>query len=384
VDREPLASVVVNNYDYARFLGEAIDSALTQTYPHVEVVVVDDGSTDDSRDVIQRYGDRIVPVFKPNGGMASAYNAGLEASRGSAIFMLDADDVFLPELVATAVPLLGEGAVKVHWPLWEVDADTRRTGRVIPGPSLADGDLREALIREGPDAYLSPPTTGNAFARNYLEEVFPVPEREFRRHADTYLVTLAPLYGQIARIAEPQACYRMHGSNDYALKSAAEKNRRNLDVYDRRCRALSAQLERMGSNISPEAWKDGNERYAWMLRLEQAAGELMSVVPEEETFLLIDEAQWADTWGGSEVVPARGAVPFPERDGEYWGPPENDDEAIRELERLRKGGASFAVFAWPAFWWLDHYAGLKEHVRSRFPCLLDNERLIVFDLRHGR
>jgi glycosyltransferase involved in cell wall biosynthesis len=72
---EPLVSVIVNNYNYARFLPDAIDSALRQTYGHVEVIVVDDGSTDESRVVIASYGNRIRAVLKRNGGQGSAFNA---------------------------------------------------------------------------------------------------------------------------------------------------------------------------------------------------------------------------------------------------------------------------------------------------------------------
>ncbi|MCC2671779.1 MAG: glycosyl transferase, partial [Armatimonadetes bacterium] len=77
-----LASVIINNYNYARYLPEAVESALAQTYPHTEVVVVDDGSTDHSRAVLAGYGDRLRTVFQENGGQASAFNAGFAASRG--------------------------------------------------------------------------------------------------------------------------------------------------------------------------------------------------------------------------------------------------------------------------------------------------------------
>ena len=78
----PLVTVLINNYNYGRFLREAIDSALNQTYGNVEVVVVDDGSTDESRDIIDGYAGRIVSVLKKNGGQGSAFNAGIAASRG--------------------------------------------------------------------------------------------------------------------------------------------------------------------------------------------------------------------------------------------------------------------------------------------------------------
>ena len=92
----PKVSILINNYNYGRFLAEAIDSALAQTYKNLEVIVVDDGSTDNSREIIASYSDRIVPVLKENGGQASAFNAGFERARSDWIAFLDSDDIFFP------------------------------------------------------------------------------------------------------------------------------------------------------------------------------------------------------------------------------------------------------------------------------------------------
>src|SRR5438046_8948159 len=88
-----LASVIINNYNYGRFLREAVDSALNQTYRNTEVIVVDDGSTDGSPEVIASYGERIVPVLKQHGGQNSALNAGFSRRRGDVSLFLDSDDV---------------------------------------------------------------------------------------------------------------------------------------------------------------------------------------------------------------------------------------------------------------------------------------------------
>ena len=88
----PLFSIIINNYNYARFLGTAIESCLAQDQASVETIVVDDGSTDDARAVIERFGDRVRPLFKTNGGQASAFNAGFAVSRGKYVLFLDADD----------------------------------------------------------------------------------------------------------------------------------------------------------------------------------------------------------------------------------------------------------------------------------------------------
>src|SRR5919199_656326 len=100
---QPLVSVLITNYNYEHYLKQAIDSALNQTYPHMEIIVVDDGSTDNSKQVIASYKDKIISVFKENGGQASAMNAGFAISQGEIICSLDADDVWLPTKVEQVV-----------------------------------------------------------------------------------------------------------------------------------------------------------------------------------------------------------------------------------------------------------------------------------------
>jgi hypothetical protein len=105
--------------------------------------------------------------------------------------------------------------------------------------------------------------------------------------------------------------------------------------------------------------------------------DIAALVPAGESFILVDQDRL-----GSEVAAGRRRIPFLERDGQYGGAPPDDATAIRELERLRRrSGPSFMVFAWPAFWWLDYYAGLRDHLGSKFRCVLKNERLVAFDLR---
>jgi hypothetical protein len=108
---------------------------------------------------------------------------------------------------------------------------------------------------------------------------------------------------------------------------------------------------------------------------DQAAGEIMDLVAAGGPFVLVDER-----WLAPEMLSNRHGIPFLERDGRYWGLPADDATAIRELERLHRAGAGHIVFTWPAFWWLDYYAGFHRHLRSRFRCVLENERVLVFEL----
>jgi glycosyltransferase involved in cell wall biosynthesis len=100
----PLVDAIICCHDYGRFLAEAIESVLAQTYPNIDVVVVDDGSTDDTAAVAARYADRGVRyLYRSQGGAGRARNTGLRASSGPLIAFLDADDAWLPDRVAAGV-----------------------------------------------------------------------------------------------------------------------------------------------------------------------------------------------------------------------------------------------------------------------------------------
>jgi glycosyltransferase involved in cell wall biosynthesis len=202
-----LFSIIVINYNYGRYVSEAIESALAQTYPHVEVVVVDDGSTDDSRKVIESFGGRVMPVFKANGGQGSAYNDGFAASRGQYVLFLDADDLLSPQACEQVVAAF-ENVVKVQFPLSIVGPDLTPLGSRIPTLQMMDGDVKAILLKFG--TYGSPPASGNAFLRSYLEAIFPIPAEEWRMGSDNYLTIQAPFHGRIATVPFELGMYRQH------------------------------------------------------------------------------------------------------------------------------------------------------------------------------
>jgi SAM-dependent methyltransferase len=142
---------------------------------------------------------------------------------------------------------------------------------------------------------------------------------------------------------------------------------RQVSVFIRMLDSIAA--DKRGMDEGPEGALE-------CARLGRLREDLAALLPPGDVLILADEDCYRDQLKADRTV-----LPFLERDGQYWGAPPDDDTAIRELERLRQSGASFLAFAWPAFWWLDHYRGFRSHLRSRFQCLLENERLIVFDLR---
>jgi glycosyltransferase involved in cell wall biosynthesis len=218
-----LVSIVIDNHNYGRYLGQAIDSALRQSAAAVEVIVVDDGSTDNSRDVMLGYGDRIVPVFQANGGQASAVNAGFARSHGQIVIFLDADDILLPMAAAraTAVFAAQPGTAKVQYRMSVVDAQGRPTGAIRPPPHipLQSGDLRRQEVSfpfDLPWAAMS----ANAFSAAVLQQIMPVPAARYgRAGADWYLAHVAALFGEVCALDEVCALYRIHGANQYAPTS---------------------------------------------------------------------------------------------------------------------------------------------------------------------
>jgi glycosyltransferase involved in cell wall biosynthesis len=103
---DPLVSVVVPAYNAARYIGAALDSALSQTYANLELVVVDDGSTDGTAAIVQGYGDRVRYVYQANARQAAARNRGVRESSGEVVAFLDADDLWLPDKLEKQIELL--------------------------------------------------------------------------------------------------------------------------------------------------------------------------------------------------------------------------------------------------------------------------------------
>lgn len=234
-----LVSIIIDNCNYGHYLADAIDSALGQTWGHVEVVVVDDGSTDNSREIIHRYRDRIVPVLKENGGQGSAFNAGWEACSGDVIVFLDADDVLHHDFAERAVTALfaGSGALKAamaQFRLRVVNAELRPVGTVVPPAHvrLASGDVAEAVRNWVAGSSLAPGGAA-AFPRVTLQALFPLPAASLPQGVDYYLVRGAALLGKVAAIDADIADYRAHSGND--------SNRASLDLHGLR-EALRRQV----------------------------------------------------------------------------------------------------------------------------------------------
>jgi hypothetical protein len=250
----PLVSIIIDNFNYARYLPQSIDSALSQTHPKTEVIVVDDASLDSSRDVIREYGSRIIAVLRErNGGHGAAFNSGFGASVGDIVVFLDADDYLYPGAVARVASAWISGISKVQYRLDLVDGAGRRLD-LLPAPEVRfdSGDVVPRMFATG--RYEAAVTSGNAFSRAVLEKIMPVPEANFRMGADGYLVTMAPFYGSVVSLDEPLGAYRQHGANAWTLDGAApgEQLRRSLAHDEHKYAVLQAKAQDLGMKV-PQA-----------------------------------------------------------------------------------------------------------------------------------
>ncbi|MDQ6623531.1 MAG: glycosyltransferase [Verrucomicrobiota bacterium] len=248
---DPLVSVMIVNYNYERFLPEAIESVLRQTYQKFEIIICDDGSKDNSRDVISRYvrlDRRIKPIFQENGGVGTALNSTYSASSGEIISMLDADDIFEPEKLARVVgKFVSGGRVgTVVNALTKVDSEGKVIGRIPQFGSLDRGELRDRLLQSAAHWSVAP-TSGVSFRRECAEHVFPIPAQQFRTEVDGYMCTIAPLYYAVDVIDEPMTIYRVHSSNVTAVSAIDAKYcDRVMNAGERVFAALSARAAEEG------------------------------------------------------------------------------------------------------------------------------------------
>ena len=215
---DPAISIVITNRDYAAYLPAAIGSALGQREARVEVLVVDDGSTDDSREIIASYGDGVRTLLLDGAGQKAAFNAALEVVTGDVVLFLDADDALYPGTAAAVAAAFADhpGAARAVFRLDVVDGDGRSSGACVPPAAkpLPHGDVRQEVLTH-PDDLPWPPTSGNAFAAWALRRVLPMPDDGHRTGADMWLHPLIPLLGPVVALDEPGGLYRLHGANEH-------------------------------------------------------------------------------------------------------------------------------------------------------------------------
>jgi glycosyltransferase involved in cell wall biosynthesis len=230
-----MTSCLINSYNYGRFLRDAVDSALEQTPGFDEVIIVDDGSTDETLDLLEnRYsGDcRVTVIAKDNGGQLSAFNAAFLASRGDILFFLDADDIYRPGYLKTVRRYYQE-----HPECDFLYCGYRKFGNLESEElsTTGDRDLGFSLIRTlKTRVWLGNPTSCLSLRRTTAARILPLPlEDDWRIRADDCLIFGASLVGARKHyLARPLVDYRIHGDNLFHGRSVDENGdfRRSLAI----------------------------------------------------------------------------------------------------------------------------------------------------------
>ena len=211
----PLVSAVLSNFNYAAFLPHALDSVLGQSYEPIETIVVDDGSTDESREVLARYDVRT--LYQENGGQAAALNAGVGAARGEIICLLDSDDMWETNKVERVVDVLDrhKRAQCLRHRLSIVDEEGRRLGPAIPAIRRTGPVPRSAsLVAE---RVVTASTSALAMRRSAVPHAFPLDHpRRLRFDADALMVARLGAGVPGWQLDEVLGSYRKHDRQQFA------------------------------------------------------------------------------------------------------------------------------------------------------------------------
>jgi teichuronic acid biosynthesis glycosyltransferase TuaG len=237
---EEKVSVIIPTYNRPRWLPETIESVLDQTYSYMEIIVVNDGSTDNTEEVLEPYIDKIKYIYKENGGPGSAVNAGIMAATGKYIARLDDDDLFLPEKVELQVrmfqqrPELGLVATDNHI----IDAE----GGIVETRRVLDFSKHGALVTLLQHCIFSQPTV---MVRKECHDKVGLYRNTYAQDYDMWL-RIARAY-PVGVIHSPLAMYRRHGSNRSGRLSSSKVT---ADIQSFICEIMdSASLEELLSTV---------------------------------------------------------------------------------------------------------------------------------------
>lgn len=220
-------SIIITNYNYQEYIKQCIDSCLHQTYKKIEIIVVDDGSTDNSREILLLYEKDVKLIFQKNAGMVEASNVGFNHATGELIMFLDADDYLFKTAIENVIRKWKKGVtVKTHFRLEKRDNNGKLIG-LVPNQTknLSEGDVWSEIVKTGD--YKNVPTSGNVYSREVLNKIFPIQDSKIgdentyldRFPTDAYLKYRVPYYGYINALQEPLGVYRIHGNNNGVMSS---------------------------------------------------------------------------------------------------------------------------------------------------------------------
>jgi hypothetical protein len=270
----PRVSVLIDTYNHEHFIEEAIVSVLEQDFPcgEMEILVVDDGSTDRTPEIVRKFEPRVRLLRKANGGQASAFNAGIPECHGEIIAFLDGDDWWSPLKLRTVAAQL---------------AANPEVGAVGHGirEFFSDGQPSRSVVTEKTcRVHLNDPATARLFTqlraflgtsritirRTLIEKILPFPE-QLVIEADEWMFTLAPALAPVIVLDQPLVFYRLHGGNLYQFSNTDEaKARRKRAALNELLQRLPPILRDLGvsdeviATVVEPIWVDAERIRLWL------------------------------------------------------------------------------------------------------------------------
>ena len=228
-DKKPLVSAIIGTYNYGHYIEEAIDSILKQAFPQndIEIIVVDDGSKDDTPERVKKYGDKIKYIYKENGGQASALNVGFENARGKILALLDADDYWHPNKIKYVVDEFERSdRVDVVYHYMNIVDDENRMVGTQPDSKIENEIYFERYPLQNYLKGIMPfcmVTAGASIRADCLKRIIPIPN-DFYLYPDLYMELILPFHAEeFALIKKHLGYHRVHGRNTWQGKEKGKE-----------------------------------------------------------------------------------------------------------------------------------------------------------------
>jgi GT2 family glycosyltransferase len=412
-------NIAIPTYNRANLLALTLASVLRQDYHDFEVTILDNASTDDTEKFVSSIEDSRVRYFRTPHTIAlfRNWNRAIETNSSKYLCVLGDDDLLLPGFIGESVAALDQYPVAGFSTVRARAIDINGAPCDANPTDIADPEVVDIIQEFSTSPYPLPAGVMEGFAylhglvagKNWITHSSSVMMRSealrytgafdnphYKFTIDINLLNRLASRSDVVVIPKILCEVRFHPSQETQAHYDARAPLNTLAVLAERMDAIAYLMQ------SPRA-AEGTYRswladrlldlslrrsyetqqlvpalnYRWHEQLETAQRDLQLLLPAGESFILVDE----DQWGSDVITEGRRPLPFLERDGQYWGPPPDDAAAILEVERMRKEGANFMVFGWPALWWLDYYGGLRDHLTSNYERVAWNSRMVVFDLR---
>ena len=432
VSTQPLVYVMTPVYNGEDYLRQCIESVLTQTYSNWVYTIVNNRSTDRTLEIAQEYAasDSRIRIHNNRDFLPIIENHNLAyrliPAESKYCKPLMADDWLYPQCLTEMVRLAEANPSIGLVCTCGYDGTTIWGRPPIPGAFMSGRDICRATFFEGSRQFFGSPTQ-QLIRADLIRKREPF-EDPSNTHADVGACFDILQESDFGFVYEPVTGTRIHKNSmssrvarfesallahlaitaKFAPVYLTEKEQKEVldglfsEYYQaiaKRTLRLPGQefwnfqrtkLQSLGYSLDKrrliratlhELWlclQRPITSRVWERRVNHTTQTITAIVPEGNSFIFVDD----DQWHAEALMSGRRRIPFLEKYGEYWGSPEDDATAIRELERLRQTGASYIVFAWPAFWWLDHYTGLRRYLDSQFRCVFKNSDVVIFDLRH--